>query len=1278
MGTFVGFIVFIGFILGIAVGAVVTWLISRRRSSRPDLARAWQEGYDAGSVASSAPVTSTAPVPTSTPEPPRPEHSPSATSPFASPYSPPAPAPAPVPAPPPPAAPSSAPPAPSIPPASPAASPPPPAPAPTRPAPTPEELAAAKERRDRRNVNITLYTACLLLVAAASLFIGASLPVTARVTGLAAVVGLFYGGGLVVHAVSATLRPAATAFTGTGLALVPVAGIALDALVVHNPVLSWLITSILGTAMMIVAAVRLDSTVVAYLTVPFLLSTVMASGAAIQQGMVWALIFSILLAILMAWLTVDGSPRNGWLTPAYRTAIARTHQWIVPGMVLSALVLGVWLEPLQMFMVLLAACAYYATVAVIGPRRHRLATTYAVRGGLLLALVPWGAMLEWSVVLTLTTMVVYLCLQIPLVWWQEVRWRETSEARLDTGYLPRGSGAIADHGVSWFLALGLTAMAQADLAVPADPVELAPGIGVAALVLALTTSIASVTFVHSDRLSRLGAPATANLVWQFTTPVALLPVLMRGEWSLELVLVATIVVQAVILIVLRRAGRARRLDTRIAPHLMAVAAVTLVYVVGERYLAGPELLWPAVLAALAALVWATVTALRVRALTRDAVLPVTVWALASLVATALLWSPAANEWPVSAAGYLAWYLAWYLLMLITAAVSLRWLASGTTSTSSPPPHEHPLELRVTVLIMACVVLAVAVLQWWSQAPWHLVAALVVLTGWLLAAAVVTRDRLPLSVRAIVLIAAQASSAVLVSTLVDRFGGDGSAARAGAGVALVAGLALRTRLSGRLQGLGTGLTTWLVTAVVATLWIIELGVGGDRAALMVIAAALIAAGVVLTGARGGHWAVLLGALALIVPAAPVSGLGGGWLPEPLIPTSAAAALLLLLALAVAGREIIAARAAAVSPVTNQASAWRKDPAVFRPVAAIVLWLVAAGMAAGMAAGATAGVGLGVLGVAMATAALLCYVFARTRRLLAPRGGTVVLTPVAVWWLSRWWQDRGGWFPDDVWLAVFIGVVSALVLGLWAACDAWSDSGAGSRQGPAMLWQGGLAVLLICTVFTVLTIDLRRGMPGDAAVWTACAAIVVGAWLLVDAWGRTPLWAGMRKYTAQDGAVLVSFAAASRAWWQTAEVDHGGRGLWWNVQALVLVLVGLGFWTVLRRQRSGSLTTPLIYFIAAAAVFSGAAVYVLAAGTAAMQLTVLIGFALVVVLGLTRREQILTWWGAAGVALSVLWYLREYTYVYLALLGVVLIVLAVRQLRRHQNQQANQQASQQPDR
>ncbi|XKH53440.1 hypothetical protein LG284_16005 [Citricoccus nitrophenolicus] len=1303
------------------------------------------------------------------------------------------------------------------------------------PAPTPEEQAEEKERRDRRNVNITLYTACLLLVAAASLFIGAALPVTARVAGLAVVVGLFYGAGLVVHATSRTLRPAATAFTGTGLALVPVAGVALDVLVLHDPTLSWLLTSAVGTAMMVIAAVRLDSRIVAYLTVPFLLSTVMASGAAVQQGLVWALIASIGLAVLMAWISVEGPARNRWLPAAFRTAFAQTHQWIVPGMVVLGLVVGVWIDPVQMFLLLLSACAYYATVAVIGPERYRLAATYAVRCGVLVALVPWALMLGWSADLMLTSMVVYLCVQIPLVW----------RGAGAQGYLPVGAAAMVDHAGCWLVAVALAASSQ--LAALAGTVlgtegllRFTPGIGVAAAVVVVTTAAFSLLFLHTNRLGEVGAPGTANLLWQVTTPVALTPLLIhpltrtegnagagdgRG-WNLEIILLVIMAVEAIALVLLRRRGQPRRIDARLIPHVIAASGVALVYLAASRW-AYPDGGTALTLTALAAVLWATVTALHQGPLTVrgdlttdgegwaaterptgseepagtaepaggaepagrekpvgtaesagrekpvgtaepvDATLPVVVWSGASLLAVLLLLTPSLSQGGV--------LLGWYVLAGITAAVALRWLGTGARwngasgrrgdhsqdqshdhstdhshdhshddSHDDSPDHPHDalgdrlLICRTLVLIVGGLTLLTATLRFADAAEaartsvitsttsdsstgvwsWHVVIGLVLLTCWLVTVAVVTRGRLPQATRTVVLLAGQASSAVLVSTVVDRLGGNDSAARAAAVVALVVGLALRSRFARRLPGsdqsggsagfLTAPAMSWLVTGAVIVLGFVELAAGeGDRAALMVMALALMGAGLVLRVSAGGHWAVLAGVIGLVVVASAWFDLTGGWLPAALFPTSAAAALILLLTLSVAAWEIavstgrLVPRAGSepgsVSSVPSVPSLawlpWLYDLALFRAVAAATGWAVA--LVLGLTGEVDRGPHFGALGMTMAVGALVLYVFARARGMVALLAGTVIAVPVSWWLLSPWWTERGWWYPEEAWTAVLIGVLSAAGLGLWALVDARQNQrslvtveavrsteasvalDSGIRQRPAILWQGGLAVMLVLALGTVVALEPRAGLPEDAVVWTALAAVVAGIWLTIDAWGRTLLWAaaldGQTQWVlfGRDAAVLLTFAAASRAWWQTALPDDPGRAGWWNVQLLVLVLVGLGFRHVLRdRSLPGQETggrRPMAHFGAASGVFTIAGLYVLANGSAQMQLTVLVGFALLVMLGLTRREQLLTWWGAAGVAMSVLWYLRGYTYVYLALLGLVLIVLAVRQLRRHQARQ-----------
>ena len=93
--------------------------------------------------------------------------------------------------------------------------------------PGPSPLVPVDPRvRALRNIDITLYVAALLMVAAASLFIAIALPPTAKVVGLGLVTAGFYAVGLVMHARSERLRPAATAFTATGLALLPMTGLA--------------------------------------------------------------------------------------------------------------------------------------------------------------------------------------------------------------------------------------------------------------------------------------------------------------------------------------------------------------------------------------------------------------------------------------------------------------------------------------------------------------------------------------------------------------------------------------------------------------------------------------------------------------------------------------------------------------------------------------------------------------------------------------------------------------------------------------------------------------------------------------------------------------------------------------------------------------------------------------------------------------------------------------------------------------------------------------------
>ena len=213
---------------------------------------------------------------------------------------------------------------------------------------------------------------------------------------------------------------------------------------------------------------------------------------------------------------------------------------------------------------------------MIGPRRLRLASAYAVRGGLLLALVVWTVMLEWSTSATLTAVVVYLCLQVPLVWWASRGQGTGSDREPEAGgFLPTGTAALLDHGVSWCLALLVAFL------------DLTPGPGWPALIVLATAVAASVALVRRD----LPVPP---LLWQATTPVAAVPLLVQTgfgtgperEWNPEIALGTVLLVEAVILAVVLRDGHRGRIDARIAPHGIAAAAVGLTFLLTERWTDG--------------------------------------------------------------------------------------------------------------------------------------------------------------------------------------------------------------------------------------------------------------------------------------------------------------------------------------------------------------------------------------------------------------------------------------------------------------------------------------------------------------------------------------------------------------------------------------------------------------------------------------------------------------------------------------------------------------------
>lgn len=159
--------------------------------------------------------------------------------------------------------------------------------------PTAEDIAAEKEQRTVANLNKLLYVGSFMIVAAAALFVNLTMPAMVKLAALALVMLAFYVAGLVLYEKSVKLRPAAIAFTGTGLAILPFVGFALTYLGGWSKEAAWFATSLVGLVAYGVAAVRLRSQLVSYITMAFVVSLALSAVSTLGLGAMWYFIVVI-------------------------------------------------------------------------------------------------------------------------------------------------------------------------------------------------------------------------------------------------------------------------------------------------------------------------------------------------------------------------------------------------------------------------------------------------------------------------------------------------------------------------------------------------------------------------------------------------------------------------------------------------------------------------------------------------------------------------------------------------------------------------------------------------------------------------------------------------------------------------------------------------------------------------------------------------------------------------------------------------------------------------
>ncbi len=231
-----------------------------------------------------------------------------------------------------------------------------------------EEIAAEKKRRERRNINVALYIGGLMLVAAALAFIAVVGDPVLTAVSLSGVCAAFTAGGFITARLSAVLRPAGIALYGTGLALLPVLGIPVNEAIIGDGLLSWLIISVVGTAVYMHGAVSLGSRILGYLVIPFLYSTVFAATAVLRPAIFWALLMVIGVSVLMQVLTTVWGNR---LPPVLTRPFGQLHVAVVPGVLVAAVMLTDALESHE-FGALFATAAVYYLVSSLHAAEDRI------------------------------------------------------------------------------------------------------------------------------------------------------------------------------------------------------------------------------------------------------------------------------------------------------------------------------------------------------------------------------------------------------------------------------------------------------------------------------------------------------------------------------------------------------------------------------------------------------------------------------------------------------------------------------------------------------------------------------------------------------------------------------------------------------------------------------------------------------------------------------------------------------------------------------------------
>lgn len=1151
--------------------------------------------------------------------------------------------------------------------------------------------------RALRNINITLYVAALLLVASASLFIALALPAQAKVVGLGIVALGFYVAGLVMHAQSERLRPAAAAFTATGLALIPMTGLAHYLLLSETPGASWFATSMVGTAAFVYAAGRLQSKVVAGLATTFLVSTAYSGGAVLNRGLIYYFLFSMLLATA---ITLVGFLRPRWIANIYLQSFTIAHRYLVPATVLAAVLSAAVLDAMDYAWIFAAAAVYYAVALFSSPARERFWHLAAARAAGMFSIGSFLHAAEVSSTDIFRIMAALLLLQLVLLAHRAGQYsrklrvhprlvkRETWVLVALAGVCtvlgaeeflrdPGSTGAGQRLDLNWALALlvlcGLVVgvklggnfrwislgAAALSFAEPGDGSQGRQGIVIAAAVIATWLLARGATGRGRHLLrwaARISSVVAAGALFAFAAAGwVLLPrhsgILGTGSGSGDSAALGSAIEVAslvgVTLALLLQAGWAAAALRRSGP----VGAVSGPAGTARFHEAGESLIFAGGVACASGTLWLLAAHMRWGGplIHADVDRSVVGW-------STLLWL--GYQWDL----ILMWLLVVVGLVGATlvlghgrpaAPVAADNAKGKPASGSSPRAKLGPAAL---VHLGGLVALAAGLAISSDRHPSWMVELVALLglafAGIRILAGSDTRVRVGYAVLAQVLFSGTAWH------VADRFHMDGHGQYALLAFTIALAQTVRALLGRRAAAAGLGdPRTVLSVAALALLLLIPAAYladrsgGLDQASLLVQCLCLSVFAGVLVKTQAARAAAFryafipaaLGFLGLVLtPALDGDLRSGGWLPIPLWGEETASTMLVLLLVGILLAELRGVGGAGYRWVRATVGVMYWVPLIGMHGSSEPGWQVIAGLlgAAGVTIfAATWGVPLLLLG----TAALVLLASLRGVELIHALAGEPGSEPL---------DGMIGLGATSVILlimAVFGGRFGAEPVGFASVARR------GTGWGPAharVLFISSLAALglggLLGQVDGVDRYVYAAGLMLMIAVFAAAALEVPARW----------------KETGYEVAALAGAAIIHRCWWVGVDGTSSFAAFYYWIIVLALLAV---YEFSRKRERNAT-----VVLGASAALLSMAGLGTIVSSSVAQQLVVLLSFTVLLVFGLLTTRKIFTIWGAVGVAVAVLWFLRGFTFLLLLLIAAGLIALALWKLGKMNKGAQNQAA------